>query len=116
MNYTVKAVLGAAVGMLIAGSTQAAELSVSLGEREPIQQVRWSGRDCDDRRYIRAPDRDDPCAGRYYGRPVRDHWDRHWSRPVYGRPHWRDDDCRTIIRRRVNAWGEVVVTRTRVCH
>jgi hypothetical protein len=41
-----------------------------------------------------------------YGRPVaarRGGWDRH------------DDDCRTTVKRRVNHWGELIITRTKVC-
>jgi hypothetical protein len=35
---------------------------------------------------------------------------------VGGRPHWHDDeDCRIIIKRRVNAWGDLVERRIKVC-
>jgi hypothetical protein len=39
-----------------------------------------------------------------------------WDRPVYGRPVFAPyDDCRTIIRRKINHWGEMVVRRVRIC-
>lgn len=39
-----------------------------------------------------------------------------WDRPVYGRPVFAPyDDCRVIVRRKVNAWGDLVVRRVRVC-
>ena len=49
-----------------------------------------------------------------------DHWHRGhgWGRPVFvRRGGWgrHDDDCRTIIKRRVNRWGEVITERTRLC-
>jgi hypothetical protein len=49
--------------------------------------------------------------GRYYGRPVHRPW-----RPVFAGPRWGwHDDCRLIVKRRVNPWGDVVVRRIRVC-
>jgi hypothetical protein len=39
-----------------------------------------------------------------------------WDRPVYGRPVFAPyDDCRVIVRRKINAWGDLVVRRVRVC-
>ena len=55
---------------------------------------------------------------RYDNRPIRrPDWDRpSWHRPVYGGPRWsRYDDCRVVITRRVNRWGEMVVSRKHVC-
>jgi hypothetical protein len=51
---------------------------------------------------------------RVYDRPVPG-W-RPWSRPVAARP-WQGpgSDCRVIIKRRENAWGEITVRRIRVC-
>jgi hypothetical protein len=51
---------------------------------------------------------------RIYGRRVPD-W-RTSNRPVAARP-WRgpSEDCRLIIKRRENAWGETTVRRIRVC-
>jgi hypothetical protein len=51
---------------------------------------------------------------RVYDRPVPG-W-RPWSRPVAARP-WQapGEDCRVIIKRRENPWGEITVRRIRVC-
>ena len=65
----------------------------------------------------------------YYGRPVyedddfepryrRHYWGRGDYRPVYGRPVYAGGyggGCRLIIKKRENAWGDVVVKRIRVC-
>jgi hypothetical protein len=41
---------------------------------------------------------------------------RSWSRPVAVRPwHRPGEDCRVIIKRRENQWGEVTVRRIQVC-
>ena len=72
--------------------------------------------------------------GPVYGRPVYDDDDhepgyrrrynerRHiaqpvfYGRPVYGRPVFDDhDECRVIIKKRVNAWGDVVIKRIKRC-
>jgi len=46
----------------------------------------------------------------YYARPA-------YGVPVYGGPVYGGygDDCRVIIKRRVNQWGDIVVRRIRVC-
>jgi hypothetical protein len=51
---------------------------------------------------------------RVYGRPLPD-W-RHRSRPV-GARSWQGsgEDCRVIVKRRVNPWGESTVRRIEVC-
>jgi hypothetical protein len=51
---------------------------------------------------------------RVYDRPVPG-W-RPWGRPVAARL-WQEpgSDCRVIIKRRENAWGEVTIRRIRVC-
>jgi hypothetical protein len=51
---------------------------------------------------------------RVHDRPVPG-W-RPWSRPVAARP-WQGpgEDCRLIIKRRVNPWGEISVRRIQVC-
>lgn len=55
----------------------------------------------------RSPDR-------YYGRPVPEH--SRWARPVFARPGWGDrDECRVIIKERVNRWGERITRRTQIC-
>ena len=40
---------------------------------------------------------------------------RSWSRPVSVRPAWGHEECRVIIKRRVNPWGDVVVKRIKIC-
>jgi hypothetical protein len=47
---------------------------------------------------------------RYAGR------ERPWARPVYERRSFAPyDDCRIIVRRKVNYWGDLVVRRVRIC-
>ena len=36
-----------------------------------------------------------------------------YHRPVYGRGNWRD--CRVVVTRRINRFGEPVVIRRRIC-
>ncbi|MEZ0168058.1 hypothetical protein [Microvirga sp. TS319] len=48
-----------------------------------------------------------------YGRPG-----PRWHRPGYPvavRPWWGGEDCRLIIKRRINPWGEVIERRIRIC-
>jgi len=47
----------------------------------------------------------------------RHHWSRPvFARPVFGRPGWDSaEECRIIIKRRVNPWGDVVVRRIKIC-
>ena len=56
------------------------------------------------------PAHDGPVYGRSaYGGPVH-------GRVVYHRPEVDDEDeCRVVVKRRVNAWGDLVVRKTRVC-
>ena len=114
-----KLAIGTLAAVALAGPALAQDVSISIRTQDHAYQPVGFYDDCRDRRYIRAPDRDDECGDRYYGRPVRErpHWDRHpWHRPVGGRPHWRDDeDCRIIVKRRVNAWGDLVERRIKVC-
>jgi hypothetical protein len=43
-------------------------------------------------------------------------WWRQPGRPVAMAPRWRHhEDCRLIIKRRVDPWGEIVVRRIRIC-
>jgi hypothetical protein len=53
----------------------------------------------------------------YYGRPNYGYERRQGYRPVYGarRIIQDDDDCRIIVQRRINRFGEMVMRRTRVC-
>jgi hypothetical protein len=51
---------------------------------------------------------------RFLGRPMPE-WG-YAGRPVAMRPSWRHgEDCRLIVKRRVNPWGEVVIRRVRIC-
>jgi hypothetical protein len=51
---------------------------------------------------------------RFVGRPVPE-WG-YAGQPVAMRPWWRHgEDCRLIVKRRVNSWGEVVIRRVRIC-
>lgn len=57
----------------------------------------------------RPPAFDGPVYGRSaYSAPV-------YGRPVYARPHDDEDECRVVVKRRVNAWGDLVIRKTRVC-
>jgi hypothetical protein len=69
-----------------------------------------------DRRHREDYRRDFMGEGRFYGRPVPD-WRRRWNRPVAFRAWGRHDeeDCRLIIKRRVNPWGEVSIRNVEVC-
>jgi hypothetical protein len=76
--------------------------------------------DDDDDRYRSRHGYEYRKPSRYYGRPVPDrgYWERHsYSRPVVAIPAWghRDHDCRILVKRNVNDWGQVVIKRTRVC-
>ena len=37
------------------------------------------------------------------------------GRPVYGRPVYGGEDCRVVVKQRVNRWGEMIVKRVRIC-
>ena len=120
MHCTLKNLaLGTLTALAFASPALTQDVSISIRTQDRAYQPVGFYDDCRDRRYIRAPDHDDECGDRYYGRPVRErpHWDQHpWHHPVGGRPHWRDDeDCRIIIKRRVNAWGDLVERRIKVC-
>lgn len=53
-------------------------------------------------------------GGPVYGRPA--YLGAVHGRVVYARPHLDDDDeCRVVVKRRVNAWGDVLTRKTRVC-
>ncbi len=119
MNRSVlKIAMGAVAALIIGNAAQAMEVRVSVtADRDAYRQVGYYQVDAggyEDRRDYGYRDPD-----RYYGRPVpdRDHWERHrWHRPVVERPHWRgDDDCRLIIKKREDAWGNVTVTRIKQC-
>jgi hypothetical protein len=124
MSRAVKIVLGAVAALIVGSAVQAADVRVTVDtDRDAHRQAGYYQVDAggyEDRRH--APEyRDDGYRGpdRYDGRPVpdRDNWERdRWSRSVVERPHWRgDDDCRLIIKKREDAWGNVTVTRIKRC-
>ena len=119
MSRTVmKFALGAVAALVIGGAAQATEVRVTVNtDRDVYRPTGYYQVDAggyEDRRGYGYRDQD-----RYYGRPVpdRDHWEHdRWSRSVVERPHWRgDDDCRLIIKKREDAWGNVTVTRIKRC-
>lgn len=84
-------------------------------EPAPVVERRVVERTYSERReYVRPaysrPAFDGPVYGRSaYAAPA-------YGRPVYARPHGDDEDeCRVVVKRRVNAWGDLVVRKTRVC-
>ncbi len=111
-----KFALAAVATLALGGAAQATEVNISItSDREAYRQVGYYGGHYGygERRYIQAPSRYGYSSGdRYYGRPVPER--PYWHRPVVGRTQW-DDDCRLIIKKRVNPWGEVTVTRIRRC-
>lgn len=50
---------------------------------------------------------------RFVGRPVPE-WG-YAGRPVAMRPWRHGEECRLIVKRRINPWGEMVVRRIRIC-
>ena len=38
-----------------------------------------------------------------------------YGRPGYARPAFGDEECRVIIKKRVDPWGDVTVKRIRIC-
>ncbi len=117
MNRSLKTILlGAGAALMLGGAAQAGEYGRYDGGDDGYRHVRYERVDAggyDERRYLRR----DP--DRYYGRPVpdRDDWERRrWHRPVVERPYWRGDEgCTVIIKKRINHWGERVVTRIKRC-
>ncbi len=123
MSRSVKIALGAVAAFVVSSAVQAADVRVTVStDRDAYRQAGYYQVDAsgyEDRRYgpeYRDQGSRDP--DRYYGRPVpdRDNWERdRWSRSVVERPHWRGDDCRLIIKKREDAWGNVTVTRIKRC-
>ena len=116
-----KAALGAVAALVLGGAAHAAEINITIRtpDRGSAHDTRYYGGD-DERRSIPSSwEYDRRGADRFYGRPVRDvrSWDRsRWVRPIDVQPRWEhDDDCRTTIKRRVNAWGEVIVKHIEMC-
>jgi hypothetical protein len=103
-----KAVVGATTALMLGGAVQASEVNISISsDRGSYRSVGYYGDDYGygERRYIRAPS----DYGYHHG-------DRYYGRPVAARPHWYGhDDCRLIIKKRVDPWGNMVVTRIKRC-
>ncbi len=114
-----KAALSAIALLGLGGMAQAGGIDVVARRDPPSYERPRFADDCRDRRYIRAPDWDDCRVAGSYHRPWRGWrpWGyRHHRVPVAAWPYWRDgDDCRIVVTRRENPWGEVIVKRTKIC-
>ena len=99
--------------LALGGAAQASDAGVTIrvSDYRYIGGDRFSGGEHFDRPRYHEDDRRDWRGS--HGRPG-PHW--HHARPVFGRPGWgRFDDCRVIVRRHINRWGEHVVRRLQVC-
>jgi hypothetical protein len=120
------AAVAVALGVL-GGAAQAGGIDIRITTSDRAYGTVGSRYDVDDddfgRRRTVAPRHDDHEyrePNRYYGRPIPQpgYWERHsYSRPVVAVPAWghSDQDCRIVVRRNVNDWGQVVIKRKRVC-
>jgi hypothetical protein len=120
-----KTALGAFAALALGSAARAADVDINVRAEEYGSYHRLVGdddRDGDDdgwRRHGGFEERGERGLarerGRFYGRPVPD-WPM-MGRPVYARPGWgrHEDDCRLIVKRRVNRWGDLVIRRIRVC-
>ena len=120
MNPVVKSFALAAVAALAIGTAaQAADLGVPFGPDRYDSGRDGSGGGHGGYRFVDAPGDDDDRDGEregYRHAPDRRHWaGGDWSRPAAARPHWAQDGCRLIVKRRENAWGDVTITRIRRC-
>lgn len=115
-SFVCKIALGAVAALALAGSAQAADVDVSVRVGEVGSYHRSADFDRGDRDDFRRPDR----MERHDRVERREHFrepDRFYGRPVFAGRGWgrHDEECRVIIKRRVNPWGDVIVRRTRVC-
>jgi hypothetical protein len=81
----------------------------------PVVERRVVERTFSERREIVRPAYSRPAYdGPVYGRSA---YSAHaYGRPVYARPGGDDEDeCRVIVKKRVNNWGDVIIRKTRVC-
>ena len=118
-----KSVLAAVAVLTLGSAVQASERNVAVRVADhhaygPVADfdtydesrfTRHERGDVEERFGRRHPDR-------FYGRPVPDQ--PRWARPVFDQPRWRHrhfEECRVIVKRRVNFWGEPVVRRIRIC-
>jgi hypothetical protein len=108
------ALLGTLAALAAGGAAQASDIQVTVR----IADRGWSGPAAD----VEGEDfrprefwRHEPRAYRRHGFEDRRIVERpHWARPIFARP-WEEEDCRIVIKRRVDPWGDVVVRRFRVC-
>ena len=111
--------LGILALLSLGGAARAGGVDAVVRTGGPFYEHPRFADDCRDRRYFRAPDRDDPCFAGSYHRPWRGWrpWEhRPWRTPVAAWPRWRDaEDCRVVVTRRENPWGEVIVRRSKIC-
>lgn len=128
-----KVVLGTLAALALGSAAQASEVTVTVRTNDSDWPQRIAdyggerfGRGYGENRYEhRDPDR-------YYGRPVpewrerRHHHSAHrsipvverheWHRPVFAEPRWGyRENCKIIIKERINRWGEEVQVRRKVC-
>ena len=115
--------LGFAAAMALGSAAQAADVQVSVRVGEPGWHRPVADYD------VGEEDRFAPEANEYraypgagpdrYERPFAERHRWHppvYARPVLGRPGWEaPEECRLIIKRRVNPWGELVVRRIKIC-
>jgi hypothetical protein len=81
----------------------------------PVVERRSFERTVTERREIVRPAYSRPVyGGPVYGRSA--YLGPAHGRVVYARPHHADEDeCRVVVKKRVNAWGDVLTRKTRVC-
>ena len=81
----------------------------------PVVERRSFERTVTERREIVRPAYSRPVyGGPVYGRSA--YLGPAHGRVVYARPHHDDEDeCRVVVKKRVNAWGDVLTRKTRVC-
>jgi hypothetical protein len=117
-----KAALGVLALLALAGAARASEWNTSLRTADYGAHLQFIGDDDDDddgdrfeRRRYRYDERRywQRHPDRYYGRPVPDY--PYWGRPVFARPGWGQGECRIIVKRRMNEWGDVVIRRIKIC-
>lgn len=110
--------LGALALLAVGGAARAGEVDVAVQAGRHFYERSGFGDDCARRRYIRAPDPGE-CRVGSYGRPWRNrlHWRSHgWPYPAAAWPSGRDlDDCRIVVTRRANPWGDLIVKHTKIC-
>ncbi len=124
MTYLIrKAVLGAVAALALGSVAQAADFNITVRMGEYGSHHRFvdgdDGEDGFDDR-LRRPGRVEQRE-RFRDSDIRSRHDRDWppamGRPVFARPGWgrHFEECRVIVKRRMDRWGDVVVRRIRIC-